>query len=218
MLSQKDRTTAARPTPEEQEKCNLPPEQISHYRASLSMWVIIFIILIIVILLFLMFTCPWLWVSVGTAARSLSLLLSVLAGDKMCSTRALWAWRQWSNCYHQELAAKDSLMKKVGNKTFFFFAFVFLRILDLYLCQMAHERAWCREEILTKKSLIVQVFKAEPFPFWLYIYLYSCWTVRGLCCHIFRFIMCHTFSWGTGLDCRQASPVHTLFFYEATLL
>ena len=42
--------------------------------------------------------------------------------------------------------------------------------------------------------------------------------IRGLCCHIFCFIMLHTSSWETGLYCRQASPVPTLFSYEATLL
>lgn len=146
MLSQKDRTTAAIPTPEEEGgiqhftvqyfirqlthkvKCDVTckqhesrwqteGEKKSHSACSLqssSSSVLLFF-------QFLLFTCAWLWVSVGTAAHSLSLLLSVLAGDKKCLTRALWARRQWCNCHRR---AEDSSMKKIANKTFFFFKLV----------------------------------------------------------------------------------------------
>ena len=36
--------------------------------------------------------------------------------------------------------------------------------------------------------------------------------------NLHKFIICQTFSSETGLDCRQASPVATLFSYEATML
>lgn len=39
---------------------------------------------------------------------------------------------------------------------------------------------------------------------------FSCSTVQVLGCHIQRFIMCHTFQWRTGLDCRQPSFYFTL--------
>lgn len=141
MLSQKDRTTAAIPTPEEEGgiqhftvqyficqlthkvKCDVTCKQHDSrwqtQKKSLTQHV----------------SCnphhphycyfsnsccllePWLWVSVGTAAHSLSLLLSVLAGDKKCLTQALWARRQWCNCHRW---AEDSWMKKNANKPFFF--------------------------------------------------------------------------------------------------
>lgn len=76
---------------------------------------------LIVICYLLVFACPWLWLSAGTTVNSLSLMLFVLAEDKMCFP--LWAWRQQDNCYHWAVEQEECLKWKTSSRQNYFSCF-----------------------------------------------------------------------------------------------
>ncbi len=92
------------------------------------------------------------------AAHSRSLLPSVPAGDEMCFTRAFWARRQSYNCTRQALAAKYSKLKNCQNYFLFF-----LTYFPLFLICFAFTFVflWLSGSFLSLHFLLKKTFKAS---------------------------------------------------------